>query len=420
MTDKLEMGTGFLCSDETIRSVATSFCQALENRLAGRASSLSALNSYMKRPTGDEQGVFLALDFGGTNVRVSRIRLLGKHCYVIEKKIARPLRLSGKYDYTTEETTKDELFDFLADCVAAVAGRNSSYKLGHTFSFAVRQDGPQDAQFSAWAKEIRVQGMEGVMINDALRQALLRRGLDHIEPVALLNDTTAALLAASYQQDNAMVSIICGTGYNMCYYEPALGTIINLEAGCFDGAEPTPLDRKVDRLSEIPGDHRFEKMVGGRYLGEIFSHFARVYYEVPSLKACTAEDMSHFIGLGSTKERQLFLSHLWQRIVREHEVQIFKMIAESLFVRSAQLAGGACAGILYHLYPQGSMPEQFIAVEGSIMEKVVGSMPVFETSLLDCIAVDEQGWVRPVPVHSGLVQDGPSVGAAVAAAMVGE
>ena len=417
MTDKMKIAVNFFWNDEAILHLSQRFCHALEDRLQGKPSSLSSLNSHMPLPTGNENGVFLALDFGGTNVRVSRIRLMGKRCYVIEKKISRPLQLPGEYDYLSETTTKEALFDFLARCIDEVALPNVSYKLGHTFSFAAKQQGPHDATFISWSKGMTIRGMEGLLINDLLRQALLRNNLPDVEPVVLVNDTTATLLAAAYQQQDTRIAAICGTGFNMCYYEPSLGTIINLEAGDFSDVAGTEWDQAVDAASVKPGDHLFEKLIGGRYLGEILYYCAKDYYGTDIGRPCTAEDMNRFISLDDTKSGQLFLGKLWKRIVTEQDVRALRTIASSIFVRSAQLSGAACAGVLKHLYPAGDIPEQKVAFEGSIVEKVVGNLTILGNSLRLCFAVDDEGWIRPVPVHTVAVQDGASVGAAVAAAM---
>ena len=417
MIDKMKIAEKFFLDDQAILTLSQRFCSAIEAALAGKQSSLSRLDSCMHLPSGNEQGVFLALDFGGTNVRVSRVRLMGKGCYVIDKKVSHPLYVKGHYDYISAHTTKEALFDFLADCISEVALPGIDYRLGHTFSFATAQHGPGDAAFISWSKEMNVSGMDGMLINELLRQALQRKQMTHIEPVALVNDTTAALLAAAYQQENTNVAVICGTGFNMCYYEPACGTIINLEAGDYQNMVRTVWDDAVDDASEHPGVHRFEKMMSGRYLGELFCRCAQDYVGSAQHMSCTTEELNHFISLEENKAGQLFLSRLWNRIISEQDVRALRTIASALFVRSSQLAGGACAGVLRHLYPDGTIPEQMIAVEGSVLEKVIGSQAVFGNSLRLCFAVDEEGWIRPVPIKTSFVQNGPSIGAAVAAAM---
>jgi len=37
----------------------------------------------------------------------------------------------------------------------------------------------------------------------------------------LINDTTAALLASSYRGGASKVAAICGTGFNICFYDAA-------------------------------------------------------------------------------------------------------------------------------------------------------------------------------------------------------
>lgn len=255
-------------SGAELRELAQHFRKSAEDALEGKESSLSALRTYLGLPTGRETGTFLALDFGGTNVRASRIRLMGEQGFAVESKVAKPLKCAD-YDYTASSKTADELFDFIAAIVKEAADGNHDYKLGFTFSFAVDQTSAKDASLIAWSKEIAVPGVAGQSINGLLKEALVRAGLDRIEPVALLNDTTATLLSSVYQHNPSRIGIVCGTGFNMCYYEPALQMIVNLEAAGFDGGPATVWDRLVDEASQLPGDHPFEKMIGGRYLSEV-------------------------------------------------------------------------------------------------------------------------------------------------------
>ena len=55
-------------------------------------------------------------------------------------------------------------------------------------------------------------------------------------------------------------------------------------------------------------------------------------------------------------------------------------------MRSAQLTGASCFGVLRHLYPDGAIPAQTIAVEGSVLEHVRGSLFMLEDALHICQA----------------------------------
>lgn len=170
-------------SGAELRELAQHFRKDAEDALAGKPSSLSALRTYLGLPTGREMGTFLALDFGGTNVRASRIRLMGEQGFVVESKVAKPLKCAD-YDYTSSSTTAEELFDFIAAIVKEATDGNQDYKLGFTFSFAVDQTSAKDARLIAWSKEIAVPGVAGQSINGLLKAAFVRAGLDRIEPVA--------------------------------------------------------------------------------------------------------------------------------------------------------------------------------------------------------------------------------------------
>lgn len=415
VTDWMKIAQRFYWSNEQLLQFSQQFSQEIDRVLTGQKSSLQAVKSYMPLPTGNETGRYIALDFGGTNVRVSRIRLLGNHCFIVEKRISRPLKKDGEYNYMTDQTTADELFDFIADMIGQAAGGNRDYYLGHTFSFGVDQKDASDGRLIQWSKEFSVSGAEGHAVNAMLRQALARKGLDRIRPVALLNDTTALLMAAGYQHGRSQIGIICGTGFNICYYEPRWNMIVILEAGGYDGMDRTPWDMAVDEASQMPGEHKLEKMVSGAYLSEIYRRVVADYLEADSLPSFTTEDMNHIVANDSPSEGRMLMGQLWKRIIFLPEVKPLRSIGAAVFVRSAQLAGASCFGVLRHLYPDGVMPPQIVAVEGSVLEHVRGSLFMLEDALHICQAGFAKG--QKISMSPVLIKDGPSVGAAIAAAM---
>lgn len=415
--DWMAIAQYFYIDDEQLQSFSLHFSKSIEAALEGKPSTLSAVKSYMGLPTGNERGVYLALDFGGTNVRASRVRLLGNHCFLVEKKVSRPLKKPGKYDYTSNTTTVTELFDFIADIVREAAGGNKRFKLGHTFSFGVEQTAVNDAALIGWSKEIDVPGVAGKKINTLLRQALQRAGLDAIEPVAILNDTTAVLLASSYQHGQVNVAVICGTGFNICYYEPTWKMIVILEAGGYDGVSRNEWDKRVDAVSHLPGNHKLEKMVSGGYLHELYRQAAMTYFHSSAVPHFTTKKMNELLQSEQILEGRMQMGRLWDRIVRPQDVQPLRNIAATIFVRSAQLTGASCYGVLHHLYPEEPIPKQHIALEGSVLAHVRGGMIMVEDAIRACQAGSSHGHLQSASAEPILVQDGPSIGAAIAAAM---
>lgn len=415
--DWMNIAQYFYMNDEQLQLFSQLFSEAVGKALRGEPSTLCALKSYIGLPTGNEKGTYLALDFGGTNVRASRIRLLGNHCFLIEKKVSRPLKQPGKYNYISEETTAEELFDFIADIVREVSGGNKKLKLGHTFSFAVSQENAFDAKLVRWAKEIMVPGVIGKRVNLLLRQALERADLDAIEPVSLINDTTAALLASCYQYGQGNVAVICGTGFNICYYEPQWQMIVILEAGGYGDVLRTDWDKCVDKESRLPGDHKLEKMVSGAYLSELYRQVAITYFDEQDIPHFSTKEMNDLLWTEQLSAGRLCMGKLWNRIVRPEDVQPLRNMAAAIFVRSAQLTGAACYGVLRHLYPDGNIPKQNIAVEGSVLANVRGGIIMVEDAIRACQEEHLHVELKDVQAKPVLVQDGPSIGAAVAAAM---
>lgn len=415
--DWTDIARYFYLTDERMQGISRGFAAEIEKALSRQAeASLAAEKSYALLPDGSEAGVYLALDFGGTNVRAARVRLLGRHCYIVEKKVSCPLYVPGAYDYRSPSTTPQELFDFLAGVVARVAHRHEAYRLGHTFSFAVDRNELRDGKLREWAKEIAVPGVEGELVNAQLKAALVRRGLTDIEPAALINDTAALLLSAAYTMERVHMGIVCGTGFNACYYEPALKMIVNLEAGDYSGLVRNRWDEAVDARSVQPGLHRLEKMVSGAYAAEIFRQTLLTYFQTPSLPPFSTETMNEIVSNDNDRQCQLLMARTWQRIVPFTDVRPVRNIGAAIFVRAAQLAGTVASGILHHLYGNHLIPAQTIAVDGSVLEHVRGALFMMEDAMQAC-ENEGQSREKQVPAEPFLLQDGPLTGAAVAAAL---
>lgn len=193
--------------------------------------------------------------------------------------------------------------------------------------------------------------------------------------------------------------------------------IVNLEAGDYGGLIRNRWDKAVDALSAQPGQHRMEKMTGGAYAAEIFRQTLLSYFKTRQLPAFSTAAMNDIISCDNDRQCRLKMGQLWKRIVRPDEVRPVRNIGAAIFVRAAQLAGAVSCGILRHLYGGEAVPAQSVAVDGSLLEHVRGALFMMEDAMQACqnegVSRDKQ-----IPVDPVLIQDGPLVGAAVAAAMV--
>jgi hexokinase len=242
----------------------------------------------MSFPTGYETGTFLALDMGGTNLRVCEITLT-------EQKSEFDI-IQSKYRMPEELKTgdADELWDYIADClhqfIETHHGDNEKLEklpLGFTFSYPATQDYIDSGVLQRWTKGFDIDGVEGQNVVPMFEAALKRRGVP-IKLAALINDTTGTLIASAYTDTKMKIGCIFGTGCNAAYMEdcgsipklahmnlpPDTPMAINCEWGAFDNEHKvlpiTPYDKTIDELSPRPGQQAFEKMIAGLYLGELF------------------------------------------------------------------------------------------------------------------------------------------------------
>ncbi|MBQ4494199.1 MAG: hexokinase [Selenomonadaceae bacterium] len=416
----------FTIDTERLQTIAASFRQDLQLGLRDiTLSSMRMLKSYVGLPSGKETGEYLALDFGGTNVRVFKIRLDGDGKFEIIKRVGRPLIVPGEYDYICKDATAEQMFDFIAELIdEAIDGdHQTKYYLGHTFSFPSTQDNLYNARLIIWTKEFATQGVEGQVANDLLVEALKRRGAGNVVPVAVLNDTVAVLLSAAYKTPNIFIGSIYATGHNTCYLEPSIhdpngvglgGMILNLECGNFMKLIPNRFDREYDEGSEKPGEQRFEKMVSGRYMGELLGMaIAELLGEKGKKYGLTSVDMSMMILDRSTnliKASDIIMAKVGRELDFE-DVKKIRELASAIVIRSARLVAASFVAIIWQRAGSGKIEKQHVAVDGSVYEK----MPLAKENIVKAMAelLEEDS----AQVDTILDNGGSGLGAAIAAAM---
>lgn len=129
----------------------------------------------MSYPTGDEEGTFLALDMGGTNLRVCEIVLPEEHG---EFEI-----IQSKYRMPEELKTGDaeEMWEYVADCVQQFIEYHHEGEdlvklpLGFTFSYPATQEYIDHGILQRWTKGFDVKGVEGEDVFQQFEIALAKR-----------------------------------------------------------------------------------------------------------------------------------------------------------------------------------------------------------------------------------------------------
>lgn len=234
-------------------------------------SSLQMENTYIPElPDGTESGKFLALDLGGTNFRVILVELLNGSIDERVKmyEIGSDLRVGGS-DVATA------LFDYISECLCDFVAENDlvdvPLPLGFTFSFPMTQHSICSASLLAWAKSFNLPTVIGQDVVELLRKSLHKIGHNHIDVLAVLNDTTSTLIQGVNLDKRTRIGIVFGTGSNAAYVESAdrvkhwevshsgvKQVIVDIEWGAFGDKGSlnfirTEFDDELDQLSLLPG-----------------------------------------------------------------------------------------------------------------------------------------------------------------------
>ncbi|GBE79133.1 Glucokinase [Sparassis crispa] len=295
----------FRLDPDALKQITRQFLQDIRLGLGEYNHPMAMIPTFVTGvPDGTETGTFLALDLGGTNLRVCEVRLLGNKNFSLRQQ-----------KYRVSETLKTgeatALFDYLADSVdsflteftggdsptemsfteeqpsASLIPPQTAIPLGLTFSFPVEQTALNQGKILTWTKGFSAKNAVGHDVVRLLQDAFDRKHL-HVKCVALVNDTVGALLSRAYTTGGCVLGSIFGTGTNGAYVEkvhnitklgdsPARAKggdmIVNTEWGAFNNTRTalpsTPYDNKLDRESINPRLQAFEKFISGMYLGEI-------------------------------------------------------------------------------------------------------------------------------------------------------
>jgi len=127
-------------------------------------------------PSGHEQGDYLTLDLGGTNLRVCWIHLQGRsrETEVDQESFRLP------DDIKTGQA--EQLWDYVADSLRTFIDQrglkgdaDDPLLLGFTFSYPAHQEFVDHGVLQTWTKGFDIDGVEGKDVSQQLREAMERR-----------------------------------------------------------------------------------------------------------------------------------------------------------------------------------------------------------------------------------------------------
>ncbi len=289
MKDRVEQFLERHCLDADLISlddICNRFLFAMKAGLEGKDSPLAMIPSYCSPECDPQVGqTVIAIDAGGTNLRT---------CLVSFDKERRPVVSDFQKNPmpgTRGEVSADEFFDQLADNVERLIDKSD--RIGFCFSYAAQILPDHDGVPFSMSKEIKAPEVNGKHLGKELLAKLAKRGHDvSAKKLIVLNDTVTTLLAAQAMNTggsyDGCIGFILGTGTNTAYIEkncnikkismPEGSQIINVESGFMD-LVLGDIDRKFIESTINPESSRFEKMIGGAYLGPLASLVIRTAIE---------------------------------------------------------------------------------------------------------------------------------------------
>lgn len=250
------------------------FEREMESGLAGGKSSLAMIPTFVSiEMTVPAHRRVIVIDAGGTNLRIGTVVFKPDGRASIEQFTKH--RMPG----LDRQVSADEFFDQFVTYLMPVV--DASDRIGFCFSYPAEISPDRDGRLLYWTKEIKAPGVEGTLVGAGILNRLRERG--HEKKMTLLNDTVATLLAgrgAGIEREyETYVGFILGTGTNTAYMERNRSITkrtdlaadgqqaINVESGNFSRCPRSDIDEAFDASTADPGQHTFEKMISGAYLG---------------------------------------------------------------------------------------------------------------------------------------------------------
>lgn len=442
-----ELEEMYTVSTDTLKEITKLFYEELRNGLSENNQMIPMIPTFVFGwPNGDEEGDYLSLDMGGTNIRVCLVQLKGHSKFELTQ---------TKYRITEEQKHQDgqELFDFMAHCIKDFVERQygscdnvpQTLTLGFTFSYPTVQEAIDHGELIRWTKGFTNPNTTNRDVADMLRQSLKKTDCP-VELSSLINDTTGTLIASNYVDPNTRIACILGTGCNAAYMDsvkniPKISNLgidgdelmaINCEYGAFDAPDGKHMasvrnrfDKLIDESSSNKHEQMYEKMISGLYLGEMFRLIVcELIYEgvlfqgqetyklekpykfdtafLSLIEADPTDELITVLGL---------FQYFFSIETDIHERRFFKKLAKLIGLRSARLS--AC-GLSALVEKQGSidhMEELVIGIDGSLYSKYPGFADRLHTALGDILGE------KAKKIVTKQAEDGSGAGSAVIAAM---
>lgn len=349
------------------------FLAAMERGLESAQDTVPMIPTYLSAdaelPSGRKAAV---IDAGGTNFRTA-LAGFGSGGAVLER--------VDKHSMPGAEEPADweDFISHVADCVMPLMEETED--IGFCFSYPAEVTEDIDSRILSLTKQVQISGSEGRLLGAELRKTLAGRGV-RVGKIVVLNDTPATLLGGMSMVKSSdyggFIGMVAGTGFNACCMLPreriskarfdAGGKmLINLEAGSFDGFPRGDFDLEMDRDLPDTGHYTGEKMISGRYLGQLCMYVLKQAAREGLFSDRATESILKMTEVSTPTIDKWGSGRFPKGFTSEDKVNLVYIINE-LFERSARCMA-CCLCAMLMLTGEGTDKPVCIAVDGSLFCK---------------------------------------------------
>ncbi|KAL8804638.1 MAG: hypothetical protein Q9182_002446 [Xanthomendoza sp. 2 TL-2023] len=248
-------------------------------------------------PTGKEHGTYLALEVGGSTLRVALVDLDGRASSTQSLRIRRIV--TSTIDNRVRDLRGLAFFDWIAGRIEEMLAADREacdhmqlqepLPMGIAWSFPIDQTSIRSGNIIGMGKGFHCSIYKGSDLGDLITQACQRLNLN-IRLDAIVNDSSAAVLSRAYVDPSTRLAVILGTGINAAIHLPVSSlheskfgsrqvpttvdtthVLVNTELSMF-GKHAFPVTRWDEHLNAhhiLPDYQPMEYLLAGGYMGEI-------------------------------------------------------------------------------------------------------------------------------------------------------
>ncbi|XP_044884623.1 hexokinase-3 isoform X2 [Mauremys mutica] len=394
LTAQMQSSLQPLClSLETLHRVKGRMLEAMERGLSRRTHSQATvrmLPAFIRStPDGTERGKFLVLELGDTHLRVLLMELSGD----TDQRVTMEDQHFPVPDAITQGPG-EKLFAFLATCLWEFLDElhmpQTDLELGFSFPFACRQTRLDQSYLISWSKGFRCPGVEGRDVVALLQEAIDKQDRYRIKVIAVVNDTTGTMMSCDASAGPCEVGLVVDAGTNSCFMAEArhvevveesegrMGVVTEWGSFGDNGALNdvlSPYDHQLDQASLNPGKQRYEKMIGGLYLGEIVRHILTELFSGRTAPARLTEGSFQTQDILEISDEQVGLATA-RRVLRalgleasDQDCFNTQQVCSAVCIRAAGLCAAGLAAILSHMCRSRELSrlKTSVAVDGAVV-----------------------------------------------------